>query len=282
MGVGGGRARGRAEYSTAEAFLYTTLDTLRMADAAAPVTWTTPQKYVAEFLGTFILLAVGIGSAIFMGASGINIGFVALAVGFSIGVSVFAWGNISGGCFNPAVTLSMFVSGRLKFNDMIGYWIMQVLGAITGMAVIFAIAKGDMAPGANLPATTAMGSNGYYVSGVANGYIFSAGAVILLEIVATFLFTLVIQFVTDKQAWKGFGPLAVGFTLTILVLMGVGVDGLSVNPARSTGSAVLAAVAGVNWPANELWAFWVGPFVGAILAGILWRLFYGDKASTAA
>lgn len=253
-----------------------------MTEAPPPIVATTAQKYVAEFLGTFILLAVGIGSAVFLGVSGINLGFVALAIGFSIGVSIYAWGNISGGFYNPAVTLSFLVSGRLKLKDGIPFMVVQVLGAITGMAVIYAIAKGDMGAGANLPATTAMGANGYYVAGVTNGYIFSAGAVVLLEIVATFVFTVVILFVTDKQAWKGFHGLAIGFTLTILVLMGVGVDGLSVNPARSTGSAVLAAVAGVNWPANELWAFWVGPFLGAILAGVLWRLFYGDKAATSA
>lgn len=251
-----------------------------------------PQRLVAEFLGTFVLLTVGIGGAIFGFASGINTGFIAIGVGVSIMVGIYAWGNISGGHYNPAVTMSFVASGRMKIEEAVPYWVVQVLGAIVGMAVIFGIAHGFTptsssspipavtpqvcitsggVPSDNIAYCTAMGATGY--AGGGSPYMFSASAVVLLEIVATFLFTSVILFSTDKKGWveKGFHGLAIGFTLMILVLLGVGVDGLSVNPARSTGSAVLASVAGVNWPIDQLWAFWVAPFVGAIIAGVLWR-----------
>jgi aquaporin Z len=251
---------------------------------------TIAQKLVAEFLGTFVLLTVGIGAAIFGFASGINAGFIAIAVGVSIMVGIYAWGNISGGHYNPAVTLSFAVSGRMPARDVVLYWIAQLAGALVGMAVIFGIAAGyDVgntftgplgASTKSIATMTAMGSNGYYCGTSSfcdwNGYVFSAASAVLLEIVATFLFTSVILFSTDKDGWasKGLHGVAIGFTLMILVLLGLGVDGLSVNPARSTGSAVWAAVAGVNWPIVQLWAFWVGPFIGAILGGVVWKLLH--------
>lgn len=251
------------------------------------------RRYTAEFLGTFTLLFVGIGAAIFhSNTSGLyDEGFIALAVGLSIGMGIYAWGNISGGHFNPAVTLSFGVSGRMAWRDVIPYWVSQVLGACVGMAVVFTIAHGYVPPtgssycltstgaeSTNIAQCTAMGANGY--AGNGSSYVFSAGAVVLLEIVATFLFTSVILFSTDKKGWaeKGLHGIAIGFTLMILVLFGLGVDGLSVNPARSTGSAVLAAVAGVNWPIDQVWAFWLGPLVGAILGGVVWRFLHHPDA----
>ncbi len=258
-----------------------------MSDGIQP---TSIQKYVAEFLGTFILLTVGIGAAVFQslgawGGASYDEGFIAIAVGVSIMVGIYAFGKISGGHFNPAVTLSFLVSGRMPRRDVIPYIVAQVLGGIVGMAVIFAIASGYVAPGPlpgalNVPYTiaygTAMGSNGY--AGNGSPYIFAAWSVVLLEIVATFLFTTVILFVTDKKAWDGFQGLAIGLTLSILVLLGINVDGLSVNPARSTGSAVLALAANVHWPILQLWAFWVAPFIGAILGGVAWRFLHHPGA----
>jgi aquaporin Z len=244
------------------------------------------EKCVSEFLGTFILLCVGIGAAIFssvqtgVSPSGapLNVawdpGFIALAVGLSIGVGIYAFGNISGGHFNPAVSLAFLLSGRMPRRDFLPYLVSQVLGALTGMAVVFLIALGYTNPGGlahTIPYSTAMGANGYAANGAP--YFFAAWSVVLLEIVATFLFTMIILFVTDKDAWKGFHGLAIGLTLSILVLFGINVDGLSVNPARSTGSAVLAAAAGVGWPLVQLWAFWVAPLIGAALGATLWRWF---------
>lgn len=239
------------------------------------------RRYTAEFLGTFVLLFVGIGAAIFSSVNGgtsYDEGFIALAVGLSIGMSIYAWGNISGGHYNPAVTLGFVVAGRLDWEDAIPYWISQVLGGLTGMGLIYAIASGYSQSATAIPKATAMGATGYAASG--SPYVFDAWAVVLFEIVATFLFVSVILFVTDKDGYKGFHGLAIGLTLSILVLAGINVDGLSVNPARSTASAVWASVAGINWPLDQLWAFWLAPLVGAAFAALIWRLLRNPEVDT--
>lgn len=242
--------------------------------AKAPAAGPSPgRKYVAEFLGTFLLLFMGIGAAIFTVApiGMFNEGFISLSVGLSIGLGIYAWGNISGGHYNPAVTFGFLLSGRLRWEDAIPYWVSQVLGGLTGLGCIYAIAYGYQGAGGggHIVTGSAMGANGYFGGG---GYQFSAASVLLFEILATFVFVTVILFVTDKDGWKGFHGLSIGLTLSMLVLLGINVDGLSVNPARSTASAVWDLVAGISWPIDQLWVFWVAPLVGAAIGALLWRL----------
>ncbi len=235
------------------------------------------KKYLAEFLGTFTLLFGGLGAGVFLsyfsGESSlnpVNAGFIGLAVGGAIAWGVYAWGNISGGHFNPGVTLSFLLAGRMDAWDAIPYWIAQLLGGITGLGVIYGIASGFSGGSHAIAVATAMGADGY--AGNGSAYLFSAASVLLLEIFASFIFFVVILFVTDRQAWKGFHGLAIGGVLSVLVFMGMTVDGAGYNPARSTASAVWASVAGVSWPMVQLWAFWVGPFIGGALAACVWRL----------
>ncbi|MDE1822286.1 MAG: aquaporin [Euryarchaeota archaeon] len=249
-----------------------------MADAVP----TSPtKKYLAEFLGTFTLLFGGLGAGILLGyfspgANFPNAGFIALAVGGSIAWGVYAWGNISGGHYNPGVTLAFLLAGRMEKRDVVPYWVAQVMGGLVGLGAIFAIAMGYHVTGSSscstIPACTAMGADGYAQAGVMNGYAFSAASVLVLEIVASFVFYTVILFVTDKQSWKGFHGLAIGGMLGVLVLMGMNVDGAGYNPARSTASAVWGSIAGLSWPVLQLWAFWVGPFIGAAIAAFVWRV----------
>ncbi len=234
------------------------------------------KKYVAEFLGTFTLLFAGLGAGVFLSytdsGNSVNAGFIALAVGGSIAWGVYAWGNISGGHYNPGVTVAFAAAGRMNMWDVIPYWIAQLMGGITGLGVVYGIASGYPAPthATSIAVATAMASNGY--AGNSSPYLFGAGSVLLREIAASFLFYVVILFVTDKQAWKGFHGLAIGGVLSVLVLVGMTVDGAGYNPARSTASALWATAAGVGgWPMIQLWAFWVGPFIGAILAAVVWR-----------
>ena len=247
------------------------------------------KKYVAEFIGTFTLLFAGLGAGIFLGyfsgASSPNPGFIALAVGGSIAWGIYAWGNISGGHFNPGVTLAFAISGRMEKWDVIPYMIAQVMGGLVGLGVIYGIAQGYSTPDTSIAKATAMGADGYAMSCTAgtpcSPWLFSAGAVVLLEIAASFLFFVVILFVTDKQAWKGFHGLAIGGILSVLVLVGMNIDGAGYNPARSTASAVWAAVGGVSWPMAQLWAFWVAPFIGAALAAFVWRILNTEPSTSA-
>lgn len=218
------------------------------------------KKYVAEFLGTFALVLVGCGSAVIAGK---YIGFMGIAFAFGLTLLglVYAIGGISGCHVNPAVSIAMLVSGRMKAKDMGMYILFQCLGAIAAAGVLFGIARG--LPGYSLVAN-GLGQNGFGAHSPA-GY--SLAACFGAEVVLTALFVSVILGSTGKNSQKGFAGLAIGLTLAFIHLIGIPITGTSVNPARSLGPAVI-----VGWQAlSQLWVFWLAPIIGAIIAAVIWR-----------
>lgn len=223
------------------------------------------KKYVAEFIGTLTLVTLGCGTAMLVGCDAANGGgyiLTALAFGLTIVGMAYAVGNISGCHINPAVSLGVFMSGGISKNDFIGYVVAQCLGALVGSGLTAAI----FGLGGVKDMTGGFGANGL---GGVNG---SAIAGLLVECVLTFFFVFVILGVTSKKAGHGsFGGVVIGFTLTLVHILGIGLTGTSVNPARSFGPAVVAAIAGNTAPIAALWVFIVGPLVGAALAAVVYK-----------
>lgn len=224
------------------------------------------KKYAAEFIGTMTLVLLGCGTAMLVGCDAVSgCGYIltALAFGLTIVGMAYCVGNISGCHINPAVSLGVLISGGMSAADFIGYVISQCLGALAGsglLALIFGLGEvNDMTGG--------FGSNG--LAGV-NG---SIAAGLIVEIVLTFIFVMTILGVTSKKAGHGsFGGLIIGFTLVLVHILGIGLTGTSVNPARSFGPALVAAFTGNSEPIKCLWVFIVGPFVGAALAAVVYKL----------
>ncbi len=226
----------------------------------------------AEFIGTFWLVLGGCGSALLAAKfPGVGIGFagVALAFGLTVLTMIYALGYISGGHFNPAVTLGLAVGGRFPSKDVIPYIVGQVIAAIVAAGVLKIIASG--APQFDLVAS-GFAANGYGAHSP-GGY--SLTAALTCEIVMTFIFLIVILGATDLRAAPGFAGLAIGLTLTIIHLVSIPVTNTSVNPARSTGPALFVG----GWAVEQLWLFWVAPFIGAIIAGIAFRWFEQPAAN---
>jgi aquaporin Z len=215
----------------------------------------------AEFFGTFWLVLGGVGSAVLAGAfpeTGIGFLGVSFAFGLTVLTMAYAVGHISGGHFNPAVTVGLWAGGRFPTGKIGPYVIAQVLGAIAAGGVLFVIASGT--PG--FAVANGFGANGYDAHSI-GGYSMMAGLV--CEIVMTAMFLVVILGVTSKGAPAGFAPIAIGLCLTLIHLISIPVTQTSVNPARSTGVAVFVG----GWAIEQLWMFWVAPIVGALLgAGI--------------
>ena len=224
------------------------------------------KKYVAEFIGTFTLVLVGCGTAMLVGcdaAHGGGYALTAFAFGLVIVGMAYCVGNVSGCHINPAVSLACLISGRMDVKDFFLYFLSQTLGAISGAAclkIIFSLGNvTDMTGG--------LGSNG--LAGV-NG---SAVAGLIVEILLTFIFVLVILGVTDPEFKHGsFGGVVIGFSLVMVHILGIGLTGTSVNPARSIGPALFAGGAALS----SLWVFIVGPFAGAALAALVYK-FIGKK-----
>ncbi len=218
------------------------------------------KKYVAECIGTCVLVVLGCGTAMLVGcdaASGCGYLLTALAFGLTIVGMAYCVGNISGCHINPAVSLGVFMTGGIDKGDFIGYVVSQCIGALIGSGILAVI----FGAGGVTDQTGGFGSNG--LAGV-NG---NAIAGLLVEIVLTFIFVLTILGVTSKKAGHGsFGGLVIGLTLTLVHILGIGLTGTSVNPARSFGPAVAAAIAGNSAPLASLWVFIVGPLIGAALA----------------
>lgn len=219
------------------------------------------KKYVAEVIGTFVLVLLGCGTAMLVGcdaSSGGGYILTALAFGLVIVGMAYCIGNISGCHINPAVSLGVLLSGGMTFTDFIGYVISQCIGAIAGTGMLKAIFDlGDVEDK----------TGGYGANGLANvnG---SSGAGLLVEILLTFIFVMTILGVTSKKAKHGsFGGLIIGLTLTLVHIFGIGLTGTSVNPARSIGPAIFAGGDAVS----DLWVFIVGPFVGAALAACVYK-----------
>ena len=218
------------------------------------------KKLAAEFLGTFWLVFGGCGSALLAAAFphlGIGFAGVALAFGLTVLTGIYALGYISGGHFNPAVTLGLWVGGRTKSSDVVPYIVAQVIGAIAAAGALYSIASGR--PGF---VVGGFASNGY--GALSPGH-YSMLSALAGEIVCTFFFVLVIMGATAKRAPAGFAGLAIGLCLTLIHLVMIPVDNTSVNPARSTGTAIFAG----HGYLPQLWLFWVAPAVGGLLAGAL-------------
>jgi len=220
-------------------------------------------RLVAEFIGTFWLVLGGCGSAVLAAAfPGVGIGLlgVALAFGLTVLTMAYAIGHVSGCHLNPAVTLGLATSGRFKPSEVIPYWIAQVLGAITAAALLYLIASGK----AGFELAGGLASNGYGEHSPGK-YPLYAG--FLTELVMTFMFLVIILGATDERAPQGFAPIAIGLALTLIHLISIPVTNTSVNPARSTGPALMVG----GWALQQLWLFWVAPLAGAALAGAAYR-----------
>lgn len=222
------------------------------------------RKVIAEVLGTLWLVLGGCGSAVlaadFMPETNLGIGLagVSLAFGLTVVTGAYAFGHISGGHFNPAVTLGVLTARRIAPREAAVYIVSQVVGAIIGAAVIVAIASG--VDGFSV-SESGLAANGF-ADHSPGGYDWIAGFV--AEVVLTFFFLLVILGVTGRGAPAGFGPLAIGLALTLIHLISIPVTNTSVNPARSTGPAVFVG----DWAIEQLWLFWLAPIIGALLAGV--------------
>ncbi|HQW50882.1 MAG TPA: aquaporin Z [Tepidiformaceae bacterium] len=225
------------------------------------------RKIAAEVVGTFVLVLGGCGSAVLAG-SAIGAEGVALAFGLTVLVMAFAVGPISGGHFNPAVTIGLVVGKRFEARDVPYYIVAQVAGAVAAGAVLYLIASGldgfDAADG--------FAANGYDDHSPA-GYSLLAGLV--AEIALTAIFLVVIIGATARSASPGFAPIAIGFALTLIHLVSIPVTNTSVNPARSTGVALFV---GEGWAIGQLWLFWVAPIVGGAGGALVWRYLLGSAS----
>ena len=223
------------------------------------------RKLVAEFIGTLWLVLGGCGSAVLAAKVpevGIGYAGVALAFGLTVVTGAYAFAHNSGAHFNPAITLGLWSGGRFPASDIIPYWIAQVAGGLAGAAILFAIASGA----AGFDASAGFASNGY---GEHSPQGYSLLSALVCEVVMTFMFVVIVLNVTSPKAPPGFGPLAIGLALTLIHLISIPVTNTSVNPARSTGVAVFQG----GWALSQLWAFWVAPLVGGLLAGFANRWF---------
>ena len=223
-------------------------------------------KLAAEFFGTFWLVFGGCGSAVLAAAfPELGIGFVGVSLAFGLTVLTMAYtvGGISGGHFNPAVSLGLAIGGRFEFKDMIGYWIAQVAGGIAGAAVLYVIASGKVGFVAG-----GFASNGYDALSP-GGY--SMMSVFIMEVVMTAFFLIIILGSTSSLAPAGFAPIAIGLGLTLIHLVSIPVSNTSVNPARSLAAAIFAQ----NGAISQVWLFWVAPLAGAALGAIIWKSLLG-------
>lgn len=224
------------------------------------------RKYVAEFIGTFTLVLVGCGTAMLVGCdSAAGCGYILTAFAFGLVIVGMAYcvGNISGCHINPAVSLACLISGRMNAKDFALYFVSQTLGAIAGAGCLKLI----WGMGGVKDMTGGLGSNG--LGGVNGNY----GAGLIVEVVLTFIFVLVILGVTDDKFKHGsFGGVVIGFSLVMVHILGIGLTGTSVNPARSIGPALFAGGAALS----SLWVFIVGPFIGAALAAFCYK-FLAEK-----
>jgi len=226
------------------------------------------KKLVAEFIGTLWLVLGGCGSAVLAAAfPELGIGFVgvALAFGLTVVTMAYAIGHISGCHLNPAVSIGLWVSGRFDKKELLPYILAQVLGGIAGAGILYLIATGK---------------SGFELGGfAANGYGehspggYSMLAALITEVVMTFIFLFVILGATHSKAPKGFAGIAIGLALTLIHLISIPVTNTSVNPARSTSQAIFVG----DWALSQLWLFWVAPIVGAILAGLVYKMISPEK-----
>ncbi len=224
------------------------------------------KKLAAEFIGTFWLVLGGCGSAVLAAAFpdvGIGLVGVSLAFGLTVLTMAYAIGHISGCHLNPAVSVGLMIGGRFPAKDLVPYIIAQVLGAIAAAAVLLFIASGQ----AGFDVASGLASNGYGEHSPGK-YTLASGFV--TEIVMTLMFLLIILGATDRRAPSGFAPIAIGLGLTLIHLISIPITNTSVNPARSTGPALMVG----DWAVDQLWLFWVAPLIGAAIAGVIYRTLF--------
>jgi aquaporin Z len=236
-----------------------------------------PRKALAEALGTLWLVFGGCGSAVFAAiflvddvSTGIGFLGVALAFGLTVVTGAYAFGHISGGHFNPAITLGVLAARRIDVPQAVVYIVAQLVGAIVAAALVLLIAEGTDAYSLDV---NGLASNGYGDHSP-GGYDWSAAFV--AETVLTFFFLLIILGVTGRDALAAFAPLAIGLCLTLIHLVAIPITNTSVNPARSTGPAIFEA----GWALEQLWLFWVAPILGGVLAGIVHRYVIEERGET--
>jgi aquaporin Z len=214
------------------------------------------QKFAAEFVGTLVLVLFGCGAAVLGGFDHVGQLGIALAFGFAIVAMAYGIGPVSGCHVNPAVSLAAFTAGRMSAKDMGLYWLAQFTGAIAGAVILGLIAKTGF---------TDLGANGFG-AGSPGGY--GLQAALIFEVVATAIFVVVVLGVTGVRGDAPFAGLAIGLTLAVIHIVGIQVTGVSVNPARSFGPAVLVG----GLALSQLWLFIVAPLIGAVVGGLLFRL----------
>ncbi len=249
------------------------------------MTWTSGQRYLAEFLGTFGLLLSVTGAAVLSlnADQGLVFNARVMLISFSLGLGVigmvYAFGDISGAHFNPAITIGMWLAGRTKGRDVVPYIVSQVLGGILAVGVVAGIAYGST-PLWNSATSSgvALASQGY--SGNGSPYTVALGSVFLLEVVLTFFLVFVVLLATREEGFaKNLAPLGIGFTLIMTNLIAIPIDGASVNPARSFAPALLTAFSSsTRWAITQDWLFWVAPIIGGILAAGIERAFRNRSA----
>ncbi len=214
------------------------------------------KKFAAELIGTAVLVFFGCGAAVLAGFDVVGQLGIALAFGFAIIAMAYGIGPVSGCHVNPAVSLGAFIAGRMSAKDMVIYWVAQFIGAVLGAIILGAIAKTGF---------TQLGQNGFD-AGSPGGY--GLHAALIFEIVATAIFVIAILGVTGAKGHGAFAGVSIGITLAVIHIVGIQVTGVSVNPARSFGPAILAG----GQALSQLWVFIVAPLVGAVLGGLLFRL----------
>jgi aquaporin Z len=225
------------------------------------------RKLLSEFLGTFWLVFGGCGSAVFAAAfPELGIGFlgVAFAFGLTVLTMAYAVGGISGGHFNPAVSVGLSVAGKFPASNLVPYIVAQVLGAIVAAAALYVIVTGKA--GAEIGGFAANGYGEHSPGG------YSLVSALLIEVILTAFFLIVILGSTHGRVPAGFAPIAIGLALTLIHLISIPVTNTSVNPARSTGQALFVG----GWALQQLWLFWLAPILGAAIGAVIWKLF-GEK-----
>ncbi|HEX4165242.1 MAG TPA: aquaporin Z [Bryobacteraceae bacterium] len=226
-------------------------------------------KYIAESVGTFVLVFGGCGAAVLAGDK-IGYAGVALAFGLSLLAMVYTIGHVSGCHINPAVTLGLFLAKKLPAKDVLGYWVAQVIGAIIAAACLLVVAKG--APNGYDASALGFAANGYGAHSPGNYGLFAAA---VTEIILTFFLVITVIGATDIKAPAGFAGLPIGFVLVLIHLVGIPVTNTSVNPARSIGPALFVG----GWAIAQLWLFILAPLAGAALAAAVYRSFAVPRLS---
>jgi aquaporin Z len=228
------------------------------------------RKLIAEFLGTFWLVFGGCGSAVLAAAFpqlGIGFAGVSLAFGLTVLTGAYAFGPVSGGHFNPAVSAGLAVAGRFSWGEFVPYVVAQVIGAVAAAAVLYVVASGK----AGFDLAGGFASNGWGEHSPGQYGLVSA---LVIEVVLTAIFLLIILGATEARVPPGFAPIAIGLALTLIHLISIPVTNTSVNPARSTGQALFVG----GWAIQQLWLFWVAPIVGGLIGGVIHKALLAEKA----